>query len=317
MERIPHLGALRAFEAAARHGSFVRAAAELHVTPAAVSHRIKELESAVGCRLFERLPRGVRLTEAGKRYGDEVGAALARIGRATESLGRPPVDGPLRVTAPQSFAQLWLVPRLHRLTERFPGLELEVRGDNRIADLRGGQADLAVRFGQGQYPGLNVRYLMGDAVSLVIAPGALGRIKDGGLAAILDESVLLEDAWVGPGEPWMTWNPWLRDVGVDARHARTRLRFSDSAMALMACHAQAGVCIGRLSLALEFLRRRELSALVPWRSAEFAHYLVTREADADNPRIAAFRNWIEAEVRACADEALRNTGFRLGLPRPT
>jgi LysR family glycine cleavage system transcriptional activator len=309
--QLPSLNALRAFEAAARHGSFARAGAELNVTAAAISHRIKELEQMLGIALFRRLPRGVEVTEPGQRYRDEIARALNVVERATEGLEHTSIDGRLRLSLPQAVAQKWLVPRVHRLTRRYPGLELQVIGDNRVVDLRAGEADLAIRFGQGRYPGLNVEFLMSDALTLLMSSQSLTRLSDTSAAAIVSAAVLLEDNWVGPDEPWMTWSPWLRELGL-VTHKRDQLvRFSDSAMAISACHADGGVCIGRMSLSLEHLRRRELTTLMPWRTTDYAYHLVMRDSDKNNPRVFAFSEWLKDEVRDYCESVRTVTGFYL------
>ena len=164
---MPPLNSLRAFDAAARLGSFVRAGAERHVTSAAISHQIKELERSLGVTLFQRLPRGVELTDAGRRYGQEVARALALIAKATANLGAPTIAGSLRLSVPQSFGQFWLAPRLSSLTERFPELAISISASDRLADVRGGESDVAIRFGTGDYPGLRSELLFADLAALV------------------------------------------------------------------------------------------------------------------------------------------------------
>lgn len=191
--RLPPLNTLRAFEAAARHGSFVKASAELHVTPAAVSQRIKDLESSLDVALFRRLPRGVELTEAGRRYRDELTRAFGIIERATAQIDQATVDGPLIVSLPESFAQYWLAPRLPRLAARIPGLELTLESESRLVDLRDGQADVGVRFGMGEYAGLDSQWLFGDTATVLVSAGCMPELSDARAKTVLQNSVLLED----------------------------------------------------------------------------------------------------------------------------
>ncbi len=266
---MPPLNSLRAFDAAARLGSFVRAGAELHVTSAAISHQIKELERSLGVTLFQRLPRGVELTDAGRRYSEEVARALALIAKATANLDAPTIAGSLRLSAPQSFAQFWLAPRLSSLIGRIPELAISISGSDRLADVRGGEADVAIRFGTGNYPGLRCELLFADLAAPLIATDLLAQCADSRTRTVLEDCVLLEDEQARADEPWMTWQPWLRDAKV-ARHADDRrIQFSDSGLALGACQSGAGACIGRMSLAFDFLRRRQMTALLPWRTTEF------------------------------------------------
>ncbi|QFU02902.1 Glycine cleavage system transcriptional activator [Halomonas sp. THAF5a] len=288
--RLP-LPTLRAFEAAARHGSFSAAADELHVTAAAVSHRIKALEESLGLPLFERKVRGVVLTEAGVRYQARIAEAFTLIDRATRELGQPSLDGPLRVSAPQAFLQHALMPRVGDLQRRHPGLELTLVGDNRLADLRSGQVDLAIRFGNGDYHGLHVAPLLDDAIT-VLAPADGKRLPDDWRHACF-----IEDASALPTEPWSHWRPWWREAGLHAPEELRRLTVSDSGLALTACRQGLGLCLSRLSLAQEAIARGEVVALRPWRRTEFSHFLVSLPEAADAPRVVAFRDWLDETLR--------------------
>ncbi|MDN3557426.1 LysR substrate-binding domain-containing protein [Halomonas maura] len=283
--RLP-LATLHAFEAAARRGSFSAAADELHVTPAAVSHRIKALEEALGLRLFERKVRGVALTDAGARYRERIAEAFVLIERATRELRQPSLDGPLRVSAPQALLQQTLLPRVGELLHRHPGLALTLVGDNRLADLRDGEVDLAIRFGTGDYPGLRVLPLLDDAIT-VVGPG-----EGSPLPSDWRDACFIEDAGALPGEPWSHWGPWWREAGLHDPQALRRLGVSDSGLALTACRQGLGLCLARLSVAREMLQRGEVVALRRWRRSEFSYYLVSLPATAEAPRAVAFGDWL-------------------------
>lgn len=311
MKRSPPLNSLKAFEAAARHGSFTRAAVELNVTSAAISHQVKELEQTIGVILFTRLARGVELSAAGENYRASIAEALALIARATANLQTDPLQGPLRLTLPHSFAQHWLAPRMASLLRRHPDLQLSINASNRLADLHAGEADIAIRFGLGEYPGLRADFLLADAASLLIATDKLDGTMPSCNAELLTDALLLEDGSVGHNEPWMSWQPWLRQAGVDRDLSRNRIFFSNGAMAIDACLSGAGVCIGRLSLVLDALRRRQVTALLPWRGTEFAYYIVYRESDVDNPRIATFIDWLKLEGSNYAALAQATSGHKI------
>ncbi len=314
---MPPLNALRAFEAAARHGSFASAAAELHVTAAAISHRIKDLERHLDNALFIRQPRGVLLTEAGRRYHEQVAAALQLIERATAQIDVNSVAGPLHVSTPRSFADAWLVPRLAGLRDAIPGLAFSLSADSALADLRDGQADVALRFGQGQYPGLHSEYLCSDAVTIV-APTALVQGNARAAAAdLIQREVLLDDSTVLAAEPWSRWQPWLRECGVQEAGQLRHMAFSDSGLVTRAAAAGAGLAIGRLSIAYASLEARELSTLLPWRITEFAYYLVYRDADHVNPRVVAFRDWLCAEISQYVAHCESRFGVLLQGPSST
>ncbi|WP_136255115.1 LysR substrate-binding domain-containing protein [Onishia niordana] len=299
--RLP-LPTLRAFEAAARHGSFSAAADELHVTAAAVSHRIKALEKSLGLRLFERKVRGVVLTEAGVRYQARIAEAFTLIDRATRELSQPSLDGPLRVSAPQAFLQHSLMPRVGELLHRHPGLDLTLMGDNRLADLRDGKVDLAIRFGTGNYLGLHVAPLLDDAIT-VLAPSLGDGVPDDWRKACF-----IEDASALPTEPWSHWRPWWREAGLHAPQELRRLTVSDSGLALAACRKGLGLCLSRLSVAQEAIDHGEIMALRPWRRTEFSYYLVSLPEAADAPRVAAFRDWLNetlCDLRQAMKAAIR------------
>ena len=149
IRRLPSLDALRVFQAAARHRSFSRAAAELHVTPGAVSHRIRGLEEALGMPLFERGRRRVELTEAGRTLILAVDEALATVEQALGSLRRPGQDVLLMVSCSPSFAIRWLVPKLPALQAALPGLDLRIQADDRLVDPGRDGIDLCIRYGPG------------------------------------------------------------------------------------------------------------------------------------------------------------------------
>lgn len=312
--RSPSLTALRAFEASARLGNFAKAADELHVTPAAISHRIKELEASLDVRLFERKARGVALTEPGQRYWQRIAGAFEVIDRATAELGETTLDGPLKISTPQSFAENWLVPRLPAFCRRYPGLTLTVEGGSRLADLKSEQAQVALRFGAGRYPGLTAEWLLGDCLSVLASPVLLASSAGIPLVDLMASSTLLNDGTIAANEPWSTWTPWLRDAGLHADTPLRRMHLSDSGLTINACSQSAGLCIGRMSLAFERLRRGELVALLPWRPADYAYYLVCRPRDEHNPRILAFGTWLRDEIDRYVAEIGQT--FNLTLARP-
>ena len=315
ISKIP-LDTLRAFESAARHGSFVGAGRELNVTPAAVSHRVKALESALGVPLFTRLARGIDLTDAGRRYCREIASALRQIDRATTSVGQATVEGPLKVSLPESTARFWLLPRLARLADYAPGIELSVEADSRLSALSDGDADIAIRFGGGTYPGFDSQLLFGDAVTIVASRSAVSQFVDNRAPAILRHSTLLEDYGAADAEPWMHWTSWLREAGMAHADSEATLRFSNSALTVSACVAGTGICIGRMSLVFGLIAGHELQPILPWRTTEMAHYLVMPPAAAHNPRVVAFRGWLQDEIVRYLAEVHKLTGIALPPVRP-
>lgn len=284
--RLP-LATLYAFEAAARLGSFRTAAAELHVTPAAVSHRIKALEAELDCRLFLRRARGVALTREGERYRERIAEAFALIERATAELDAPPIDGPLKVSVSRAFSRAVLLPHLKALLSRHPGLRLVLASDDRLADLHRGEADLAIRFGGGHYPGLRAEHLLGDAITV------LGPADDPPATVDWRRARFIEDTGTTAAEPWSHWTPWWREVGLHVPADLERFGVSDSGLALDACRQGLGLCLARLSVAREAMDAGWVRPLLPWRRTEFAYHLVSLPGALASPRVAAFRDWLE------------------------
>ena len=173
MRPLPPLTALRAFEAAARHGNFVKAAAELGVTAGAVSQHIKGLEERLGLTLFRRLARGVRLTEAGRAYLPGIADGFDRLARATLQVHESGLAGRLTLTVLPSFAAGWLVRRLPAFRARHPDIDLVIRSERQTVDLHRDEADLAIRYGLGDFANLEATHLMREEIFPVCAPALL------------------------------------------------------------------------------------------------------------------------------------------------
>ena len=183
LRHIPGLQSLKAFDAAARHLNFTRAAQELNVTPAAVSHQIKELEEAVGVPLFQRTSRHMQLTRQGQILKPAISDALDGLTRALQRIRQ--VDNPtqVRVTASPSIAAKWLVPRLDRFLESMPGADVRIDVSAAPLDFDREDVDVAIRFGEGIYPGLVVEKLFHDTLFPVCSPDLLkGRKPSEGAA---------------------------------------------------------------------------------------------------------------------------------------
>src|SRR5246127_5799396 len=170
---LPPLGALRAFEAAARHMSFSRAAAELHVTPAAVSHQIHALEQDLGVKLFHRMNRSIELTVSARVLLPGLSEAFAGIRSSVRRLEAHNDTGTLTVTASPSIAAKWLVLRLHRFQEQHPEIDVRISATDEVVDLTRGDFDIAIRYGTGKYPGLGVELLFRNEVFPACSPKLL------------------------------------------------------------------------------------------------------------------------------------------------
>jgi LysR family glycine cleavage system transcriptional activator len=292
VRRLPSLPALRAFEAAGRHLSFRRAAAELLVTPSAISHQIQRLEQDLGATLFLRKTRAIALTPAGERYLDGVRRAFDLLEAETLSV-RAPERAVLRVSLLASFATHWLVPRLGRFAAAHPKIELRLEPSNTLADVRGGEADLAIRYGMGGWPEVEAERLMPDQIAPVVSPALLERGPPIAQPAdLLHHTLLLSYA----REP-IEWPAWATAHGFDLARART-LMLHDYNIVLEAALAGQGVAMGRHSLIGERLRSGALVTPLggqPFAPPGLGHWLVTRPGPLPPPA-TAFIAWIRGEA---------------------
>ncbi|MGH6914593.1 MAG: transcriptional regulator GcvA, partial [Geminicoccales bacterium] len=241
--RLPPLTGLRAFEAAARHLSFTRAAEELHVTQTAISHQIKALEERLGVQLFRRLPRSLLLTEEAQRYLPPVREAFDRIAAATEQLAAVSASGSVTVSVLPSFAAKWLVPRLGRFRIAHPDVDLRISTSSHLVDFAREDVDVGIRMGRGVYPGLRVDRLFGEVIVPVCNPQLLEGAHALRLPADLTHHVLLHD------DDATGWQLWLELAGVEGVEAARGPIFTDSAMVVQAAAEGQGVALARKVLA--------------------------------------------------------------------
>lgn len=289
--QLPPLNALLAFEAAARHLSFTRAAAELHVTQSAVSQQIKSLEAHLGLQLFRRINRTLLLTDAGQRYLPALRETFDRLDGATQRLLAQDTPDRLTVSVLPSFAARWLVHRLGRFRELRPELDVLISTSVELVDFSRQSADIAIRFGRGRYPGLRCDRLMDEEVFPVCSPALLKGPHALRKPADLRHHVLLHD------ETYGDWQRWLLAAGVHNVEPRRGTFFVDSSMLVQAAVAGQGVAIARRSLAAEDLAAGRLVRVFELTlPVEFAYYVVCPQANADIPKIKAFRDWLLEEV---------------------
>jgi LysR family glycine cleavage system transcriptional activator len=301
-QRLPPLNALRAFEVAARRGGFTSAARELHVTPAAVSHQIKTLESHLNVQLFRRLPRGLKITEAGRQLLPQLTRGFEHFARAVAALSGGGLAGKLTINTAPSFAALWLVPRLGSFLRAYPDIEVCVLTDEAPPDLDTGEVDIRLPYGMGDYPGLATALLMREQVFPVCAPALLNQSPLRRFAD-LRHHTLLHDINTGPEESTMTWRRWLRDAGISGIDSTLGVKFGNSSLLTEAAVRGQGVALGRMSLAGDHLATgRLVRPLKASRPADYAYYAVTTHAGAQRPRVQAFLGWIEAQVERDAQE---------------
>lgn len=290
--RLPPLNALRAFEAAARHLSFTRAAHELNVTQAAVSHQVKALEARLGLALFRRLNRALILTEDGQAYLPPVRDAFDAIAEATRRLEARLSGGALTVSTMDSFAAAWLVPRLGRFRAAHPDIDVRITITDRLVDFVRDDVDLGIRYGRGHYPGLRVVRLLTEDIFPVCSPALLRGDNPLRTPADLCHHTLLHD------DMREDWRMWLMAAGVAGVDPTRGPAFSHSHLVLQAAADGQGVALGRGALVAHDLAAGRL--VKPFDislAADYAYYVVTLEAAAAQPKIAAFRDWLLEEAR--------------------
>jgi LysR family glycine cleavage system transcriptional activator len=288
---LPPLNGLRAFEAAARHLSFTRAAEELGVTQAAISHQVKALEERLGVQLFRRLNRALLLTDAGQQYLPELRDAFDRIDAATERLLAQDSRGPLTISTLRSFAAKWLVPRLGRFRALHPEIDVRIAPSEHLTDFSREDVDLALRYGRGDWPGLHAEWLMTEDIFPVCSPRLLEDPQGLRKPEDLVRFPLLHDDHHG------NWRVWLLAAGVEGVEPARGTTFTDSSMVVQAAVEEQGVALARGALAADDLAAgrlvRPFDISLP---AEFAYYVVCPEATAERPKITAFREWLVAEA---------------------
>lgn len=303
---LPPLNALRAFEAAARHLSFRQAAEELHVTPAAVSHQIKALESYLGVRLFHRLNRGLALTDPALggfstlQKGFDNLAEAARLMRGTAGLPD------LAVEAAPSFATKWLLPRLPRFARTCPDIELRLAASIELVDgsaaksdaresFRDGEMDVAVRFGHGNYPGCRVDRVFDVAVVPLCSPALMEGDHPLSEHGNLAHHTLLHDDT--PYEDHPAWPDWLKAAGISGVSTKRGLHFNQVSMALQAAIDGQGVVLSLDALAVDDVQAGRLVVPFSFRlPISGAYYLICLRESASIPRIQAFREWLLHEA---------------------
>ncbi len=295
--RLPPLNALRAFEAAGRHLSLTRAAEELHVTPAAVSHQIKSLEDYLEVKLFRRLNRALLLTDAGQACLPGLRDGFERLAEAVEAARLQVARRALNVSVAPSFGAKWLVPRLDHFYAAHPGTDVRVDASTRLVDPLREDIDLCIRYGQGSYPGLHVECLMADEVIPVCSPELLKGSSPLRTPADLRHQTLLHaDLPFKDGYP--DWRMWLAAAGVKNFDVERGPRFTMASMAVQAAIAGQGVALAGSVLVEDDVAAGRLVNPFELRfPVKFAYYVVCPEATVNQPRVVAFRNWLKEEAQ--------------------
>jgi LysR family glycine cleavage system transcriptional activator len=308
LRQLPALNAIKAFEAAARHESFSRAADELYVTHGAVSHQIRALEEELGVKLFARDGKRVRLTDVGRRYAAQVRTALISLVEATREIRAGDRDRRLVVSMLSSFAARWVTPRIGRFIEANPQWDLELLSTNALTDFARDDVDCAIRFGYGDYPALHAELLLEEVFFPACSPtfngGKLPKVP----TDLANVPLLRSDDEL--------WRPWFDAAGLtDWPEPKRGVLYQDSSNLLQAAIDGQGVALTRRSLAMHevaagrLVRLFDIDGPSPWQ-----YYFICTPQLMQTARVKAFRDWVFDEVgrfrllfeKACTENARRS-----------
>ena len=302
--RLPPFSALLAFRAAATHDRLAEAAESLGVTESAVSHQLRQLETFLQTKLFDRSGGRLALTETGRRYLDRIDPAIREIQAATEAVLPAPDRAAVRLTLPPSLAVTWLIPRLGGFEREHPSLDLQLIPTTRVVDLRRDHVDLAIRHGKGNWPGVEARFLFEDLATPVCAPGYLPEIG-GDSGGEPSPDLLARHRLIVNGSVPDEWEEWARARGLPAPSLDGALVLDTIEQVLEVAESGHGLAIGRRPFIDARLAAGSLSAPFGAAGPTGAAYYLCRPADID-PTAAARRvaRWLEAAAtRWLADAA--------------
>ncbi|MEM1410343.1 MAG: transcriptional regulator GcvA [Pseudomonadota bacterium] len=289
---LPPLRALRAFESAARHLSFAKAAEELGVTPGAISHQIRTIEDWIGRPLFHRLTRALRLTETGAAALPFFTEGFDTLAAGTSRLKGLKNDQTLTISVSPGFGSLWLVPRLDSFRQKWPEIDLRIDGTDRLVDLRTGEADVAIRYGPGNYDGVRTDRLFAMRATPVCSPDLLTNGPALKTPADLARHTLLHIEWKEAEGSWRTWLLAAGATGVDPFKGP---RFTKEDMAVRAALDGEGVALIGDRMAAEHIASGRLVRPFDARLSTpmvFSYFLLRPENREDPEKVTKFRDWI-------------------------
>lgn len=283
----PSLAALRAFEAAASHGSFSGAARALNVTHAAVTQQVRALEADLGVELMFRDGRGVALTPEGAKLSQAVGEAFKGIQAAISDLRAVAPDAPLRISMTPAFAQQWLMPRLGRFWAEHPDVAISLIPDKRVVDLRREGIDLGIRFGSGKWPGVEAEFLTAAKYVIVGAPSLLHGRRDLSVEDMSGMDWIIETDWPEA-------KAWLKSHGVQPDEMNVT-DMPNEELALSAARQGLGLHVEHEALVEADLAAGTLVKVGAIRDESLAYYMVTRPGP-KRPELRLFMKWLKSAV---------------------
>ncbi|HHT7855640.1 transcriptional regulator GcvA [Pasteurella multocida] len=284
-KRLPPLNSLKAFESAARHLSFTKAAEELFVTQAAISHQIKLLEDFLGITLFKRKNRSLELTELGKAYFTDVNKILRRLVEATEKLLAQKNDKHLTISVPQTFGMQWLVPHLSEFNQRYPEIEVRLKGVDQDEGVLNKDIDIAIYYGQGNWDNLQVEKLVEENLLILASPKLLAHNPIHSKEDLKHHTLI----HIHTRDNWQNMANFLQLEDLNIQQGPL---FSHTFMALQAAiHGQGLVLANRL-LAQQEIDHSHLQIVLPTNLHDPKSFYVVNHFDVNDERIQAFRAWI-------------------------
>ena len=293
--RLPSLNALRAFEAAARHMSFARAAEELHVTPGAISQQVRQLEDSLGHRLFLRQNNSLSITYAGKALLPQVREAFNSLIEATDLVRTKNFENILKISAPPTFSIKWLRPRLTHFQNLHPDLEIRLTASKQLADFNKEDLDVAIRYGRGSYAGLSSEKIMTENIFPVCSPALIQRSLALRKTADLKHHILLHAEHRASDETAPNWSKWLRLVcpeTLEIINAGKGMFYTPALLAIDAAIAGEGIALAKGKWVQDDLSAGRL--VQPFKDilhSEFDYYLVYPQGTA-SARVTLFRQWL-------------------------
>lgn len=301
--KIPSIGMLLAFEAAAESGSFTAAAAKLFITPAAISQNIRALEQHLSIVLFERSKTGIKLSRAGQSYLSFISEALEKIRLAQQQLEQFRNLNVLTITTFPSVASKWLMPLVLDWMDLNPGAEIRVEASHARVDFNRSASDLCICFGKQNYAGLQKDLLFTDSVSMVLSPQLLQRIEDKTDIKAIAQLPMIHIDWEDHSHNLPDWGDWLQAANVDMTIAKAGPHFNLSSMAIDAALQGKGLLLGQhILIAKELETGQLIKPLDISLPLGQAYYLVYPKRTLENPLAAAFIDWVKQQTPKSTEE---------------
>jgi LysR family glycine cleavage system transcriptional activator len=298
MPKLPPLSALRAFEATARHMSAKRAAAELHVTPAAVSHQIKALETFHGVKLFKRLNRQLLLTDKGQKYAVFLTDIFKKLYEESIKITQQKIKN-ISITVEPAFAIYWLIPRIEKFKKKFKNIEFRISASFELIDLKKENMDVGIRWGNGKYPGLTSHLLFHNKIYPVCSPALIKKHAIRKPNDLKYHTLLHETAAIAQSDDYPDWRTWVKEVKANEVNPEIGLYFETGYLLIQAAIDGQGIALERDALVNPAIKSGKLIKLFKHVITETlnGYYVVYPQERAIDPNILSFVNWLRDEVK--------------------